>query len=127
MKIRGHHLLCILHFEGKGYSQEFVENMRLIKERLENNEKFLLFIGEDDICIKCPYFKERCLRESKVGEIEEKDKNIIGLLGLEKNKEYSWDYINKIIFVKMNAKIFKDLCEDCSWYYLCSKRNLFLS
>ena len=28
LKIRHHHLLCILGFKGLGYSDEFVENMK---------------------------------------------------------------------------------------------------
>jgi hypothetical protein len=32
IKIRGHHLLCLLHFEGKGYSEEFIENMKIVKK-----------------------------------------------------------------------------------------------
>ncbi|MEN2984293.1 MAG: DUF1284 domain-containing protein [Dictyoglomaceae bacterium] len=125
MKIRGHHLLCILHFEGKGYSQEFVKNMELIKERLEKGERFLLVISGDDICYKCPYYKGRCLRESNIGEIERKDKNIISFLELKRNRRYSYNDISKIIFEKMNKIIFEDLCKDCSWYYLCSGKNLF--
>lgn len=126
MKIRGHHLLCLLHFEGKGYSEKFLQNMGRIKEKLEGGYKFFLVIGKDDICNKCPYSKgKRCLRESKIGEIEEKDKRIIGFLGLKEGKDYFYSDINRIIFEKIKRKDFENFCKDCSWFHLCSSRNLF--
>jgi hypothetical protein len=57
MKIRGHHLLCLLHFEGKGYSRDFIENMYKIKEALEKGKVFFVLNSCDDICRKCPYME----------------------------------------------------------------------
>lgn len=41
MRIRGDHLLCLLHFEGREYSRDFIENMCKIKEDLEKGKSFL--------------------------------------------------------------------------------------
>ena len=48
--LRGHHLLCLLTFIGKGYSPEFVENMEEIADRLTHGAPVRLVSGPDQIC-----------------------------------------------------------------------------
>lgn len=50
IRLRGHHLLCMLTYIGKGYSPAFVENYDTIAERLSEGEDILLVDGPDDIC-----------------------------------------------------------------------------
>ncbi len=50
VRLRGHHLLCMLTFVGKGYSPAFVENYDRIAGRLSEGEDILLVDGPDDIC-----------------------------------------------------------------------------
>jgi hypothetical protein len=54
--LRPHHLLCIRNFIGKGYSKDFVDNMKSLINTLEENpnQKVLIKSGLDDICKKCP-------------------------------------------------------------------------
>ena len=40
--LRTHHGMCLYFFQGKGYSGEFVENMRAMKAILEENPKVRL-------------------------------------------------------------------------------------
>jgi len=126
IKIRGHHLLCLLHFEGKGYSKEFIENMKIIKEKLDEGYKFLLVVKRDSICNKCPYLKnDKCLKENYPKEIENKDKEIINHLNLIKNEKYNYFDIKKTIFKKITRSNFENFCKDCSWFLFCSEKNLF--
>ncbi|KAB2708167.1 DUF1284 domain-containing protein [Brucella intermedia] len=50
IRLRGHHLLCMLTYVGKGYSPAFVENYDAIAGRLSRGEDILLIDGPDDIC-----------------------------------------------------------------------------
>lgn len=50
VRLRGHHLLCMLTYVGKGYSPAFVENYDRIAGRLNEGEDILLVDGPDDIC-----------------------------------------------------------------------------
>lgn len=50
IRLRGHHLLCMLTYIGKGYSPAFVENYDRIAGRLSEGEDILLIDGPDDIC-----------------------------------------------------------------------------
>lgn len=50
VRLRGHHLLCMLTYIGKGYSPAFVENYDTIAGRLSDGEDIALIDGPDDIC-----------------------------------------------------------------------------
>lgn len=50
IRLRAHHLLCLLTYVGKGYSPAFTVNYDVIAERLSGGEDILLVSGPDDIC-----------------------------------------------------------------------------
>lgn len=51
-RLRGHHFVCLQFFRGKGYSDEFVENLRTVVERATENPAQLV-AGADDVCSSC--------------------------------------------------------------------------
>jgi len=50
VKLRGHHLLCMLGFVGKGYTPAFIENFDAIISRLNAGAEIAVVEGPDDIC-----------------------------------------------------------------------------
>lgn len=50
VRLRGHHLLCLLTYKGKGYSPAFVANLDQVADRLTAGEEVLLVEGPDDVC-----------------------------------------------------------------------------
>jgi uncharacterized protein len=50
VRLRAHHLLCLLAYTGKGYSADFLANLDEITARLQAGEDSLLVDGPDDIC-----------------------------------------------------------------------------
>lgn len=46
IKLRAHHLLCMRFFEGRGYSEAFVQNMAQVLKA----ERCVITDGADDIC-----------------------------------------------------------------------------
>lgn len=50
VRLRAHHLLCMLTYVGKGYSPAFVANYEVIAARLSAGEEVELVAGPDDIC-----------------------------------------------------------------------------
>lgn len=50
VRLRAHHLLCMLTYVGKGYSPAFVANYEAIAARLSAGEGIELVAGPDDIC-----------------------------------------------------------------------------
>lgn len=51
IRLRPHHLLCMLTFAGKGYTPEFVSNFEQVVKRIETGcEVIQIVAGPDDIC-----------------------------------------------------------------------------
>ncbi|MDQ0474847.1 DUF1284 domain-containing protein [Labrys wisconsinensis] len=50
VRLRGHHLLCMLTYAGRGYTPAFCDNYDRIVERLGAGEDILLVAGPDDVC-----------------------------------------------------------------------------
>ncbi|WP_181700791.1 DUF1284 domain-containing protein [Chthonobacter albigriseus] len=50
VRLRGHHLLCVLTFVGKGYSPAFVAGMVGVVNRLSAGSAIRIVDGPDDIC-----------------------------------------------------------------------------
>ncbi|MFC5585473.1 DUF1284 domain-containing protein [Nitratireductor kimnyeongensis] len=50
VRLRAHHLLCMLTYVGRGYSPAFTANLDEIVSRLNAGEDLLLIEGPDDIC-----------------------------------------------------------------------------
>lgn len=116
IRIRPHHLICMQAYIGKGYSEEFVENMNFVVKSLRENENQTIEIvdSNDDICLKCPnnINGTKCISNDKVLFIDEK---IVELLNLETGK-YSYRFLLEILEDKFNEKVFKEICSECEWY-----------
>ena len=50
IRLRPHHLLCLLTYSGKGYSAAFTANYDVIAGRISQGEDVLIVEGPDDIC-----------------------------------------------------------------------------
>lgn len=50
VRLRPHHLLCMLTFVGEGYSPAFVANYRRLAGRISAGEPIEIISGPDDIC-----------------------------------------------------------------------------
>lgn len=50
VRLRAHHLLCVLTYVGKGYSPAFTANFDAIAARLAQGEAVRVVEGPDDIC-----------------------------------------------------------------------------
>lgn len=50
IRLRPHHLLCMLTYVGKGYSPAFVANYDRIARRIAAGEPIVVVAGPDDIC-----------------------------------------------------------------------------
>jgi hypothetical protein len=50
VRLRGHHLLCVLSFVGRGDSAAFVAGMTRVVDRLGRGEPVEIVDGPDDIC-----------------------------------------------------------------------------
>lgn len=100
MNIRYHHLMCIPRYQGNGYSDDFCRNLKKIKSVIKD-DNYTLVEGCDDICSFCP-------------------NNIDGKCA-DENKVSRYDSLVKEKLEQGEIPLPKDICSDCSWFYICEK------
>ena len=120
MRLRPHHLLCLLNFVGEGYDDAFCANMTEQKRRFAEEGLFKLALGADDICAACP--NERgwfCAFQDKVWRY---DKAVCRILVLDPGIRYDAAELEK----RVREEIFAagrlaEICGDCEWFSLCER------
>ena len=120
--LQPHHLLCFRYFKGKGYSLEFIENMKNIIFTLNNEPgiKIKLVNVCDEICKSCPLNNNGiCSDFEKVNKI---NINIIKMTHLNFDDIISYRdakmILNRYLSENESDKI-KKLCADCEWLEFC--------
>ncbi|MCE5194881.1 MAG: DUF1284 domain-containing protein [Nitrospiraceae bacterium] len=124
-KLRGHHLICLHFFSGKGYDQEFIENLkRTISASLESGLEITL--GADNICEKCPNLKdEKCSYTSNADRIILKmDEFALKLLGENAGAKLEWDSVKEKI-PSIFKSWMKKYCKKCSWASVCEEDDFY--
>ncbi|WP_373600439.1 DUF1284 domain-containing protein [Paraclostridium bifermentans] len=116
MKLRPHHLMCTQGYSGKGYNEEFIQNMDKVTYELRTNKDCVieLVFSTDDICKACPSMigVNLCETNEKVKNIDEK---VIKYFNLEE-KEYNYNDIVNYIKSNITPNMMDDICGKCNWY-----------
>jgi hypothetical protein len=122
IRLRPHHLLCILTYVGEGYSKAFTTNFTLLVDELNKGDVEIEVIeGPDDICqprltdpmdTSCHCFDP---------DIAQQDKDALEDLKLK----FGDRFILSKDRIQGNRQLFKDgairkACNTCPWYDLCS-------
>jgi len=120
LELRPHHGLCSAFFRGKGYSEEFTENMKAVLDRLNGgNVLVTLTAGADVICEVCPHNKDgECETSEKVRRY---DAAVLKMCGLSAGETISWqDFKARVQENIVAAGRLSEVCGDCAWFGLCS-------
>ena len=125
--LRPHHGLCIQHYTGRGYDENFTRNMDHIVDILKCNpsQEIVLYTGVDVLCKCCPHNQNGvCNSEEKVVGYDSK---CLSISGFYNGQHLTWDslkktFINEII-KKSNLRY---VCGDCAWFSLCEEMSQFL-
>jgi hypothetical protein len=117
LKLRPHHLLCLLAFRGTAYDRRFVHAMNLARLRFLAGETAQVLGGrEDELCSQCPNLDTRT-REcgSKEGvSASELDQRVKLALGLSEGDELGVDALRAGI-EKLGEGGWARLCDGCTW------------
>ncbi len=124
IKLRGHHLICLHFFQGKGYNPEFIENLRRIRKRVEAGEEIEVSSEADDVCKRCPYLKAgKCLYDKEADiEIKEMDRTAMKLLSAKNLERVTWMNIKKKI-PEIFSQWSRKYCTDCDWREVCEAKG----
>ena len=115
LQLRPHHLLCLIAFRGRGYSDEFVERMTQLQQRYLAGEPVQLLTGADDGCAACPHTDEDegCLAPMGL-EPTRLDRRILTGLGLTEGQSVTVKDVARSLQGWPEARV-AQLCEGCIW------------
>lgn len=124
VRLRPHHLLCLLTYVGKGYTPAFVANMDRIVERIGAGEAIALVASPDDICQGLVGSgDDHCDNTS----VERRDaaaaEEVANLLGrsLKVGTQFRFDDdMRARLSQAFAAGIIRSACDRCPWSDLCT-------
>jgi hypothetical protein len=124
VRLRSHHLLCLLTFVGKGYSAAFIANYDAIAKRLGRGEDVLIVSGPDDICQ--PMLGEaesHCSGESAAGrdELAARDVGKLFARPIQAGARFSLDAATVgRLRTAFSTGVTREACQGCEWAGLCT-------
>lgn len=124
VRLRGHHLLCLLTYKGLGYSPDFVACMTTTAGRLLSGATVELVEGADDICAPlCLAEEHPHCHEATVPERDRRALSLIAnLLGrsLRTGDRFTFDEkLRTRLRAAYRDGAFKVACDLCEWQPLC--------
>lgn len=118
LTLRPHHALCLLFFEGKGYSQAFVENMWAVVG--DPNQVVQITSGCDTLCQACPHNQYGvCDDEAKVTAFDQRVLAHIGSLKDAEEPIALTDLCQKVHDAILQRGLLAEVCGECEWAALC--------
>lgn len=122
VRLRGHHLLCMLTYKGEGYSPAFIANFDSIIARVAQGEAVELVKGADDICtcLLAEKADAHCLNES----VSLRDELALAQIENEAfslGKKFTLD-AKKLSSLRaaFAQKRIRAACDGCEWHALCT-------
>jgi hypothetical protein len=121
--LRAHHLLCLLGFQGIGYTADFIKNFHKVKRMVEQNPDLEIEVVDtcDVVCIQCPNAQGlECFKGSTLNDktIREMDRRVMDRLGIRPGDRFKARELFGLIKEKIRPDDFKDICGGCEWLAL---------
>ncbi|WP_308660914.1 DUF1284 domain-containing protein [Alicyclobacillus sp. SP_1] len=112
--LRGHHLLCLLGYEGMGYSKEYADNMTFLHQSLRKHPEQDISIveGPDDLCAHFPPNVPHHCTDTNVAQ---RDRAILEKLDLRVGTTLPWSDILRRISSHIHSTQLPAICSTCPW------------
>lgn len=129
LQLRAHHLLCILKYQGKGYSSEFVHNMDRIWHEIRHRTHETVEPRQvaDSICSACPHLADPETPTSCTfhESISHRDRRLLSLLGWEEGTILPLAETLELLRAR-HAELLDAVCRGCDWLEICQKDEFTL-
>jgi uncharacterized protein len=119
-RLRGHHLMCLNFFDGEGYSQPFVDNLRGAVAAADQ-DGIVLIEGADAVCAACDHLAGGVCKDEE--EIDRLDRLARSLLGVAPGAALTWDEIGARLPDILDAW-YVGACEECEFVSVCTGAGL---
>ncbi|MGB0660396.1 MAG: DUF1284 domain-containing protein [Mangrovicoccus sp.] len=121
LALRPHHLLCVLGFQGKGYSDAFTANMAQIvlgqlRAAQSDDVQLVITTQADAICGPCP--KRVGVGCKSQSQIDALDQRHMQALEIAPGQELSWGAAKARIKARLRPADLRRLCQGCQWLEL---------
>ena len=122
--IRPHHGLCSQFFVGNGYSDEFVENMTNVLDKLNSQNLKVRFVEHcDDICSCCPKNTGGMCENEE--DVMQHDSECTEEYGYKIGDEILWNDLREKVVSKIKAENkLPSVCRGCSWRSICKNIDI---
>lgn len=127
LRIRAHHLLCLQGFQGFGYSEKFIAQMRRVHRllRMKPDTDIQVLIGSDILCEHCPHhYRGRCTTDDPENQPIAtdtpdqailKDRRVLTWLELENESVQLWGQLLYKVGRLVDSTAMNALCRNCKW------------
>ncbi|MGE5482822.1 MAG: DUF1284 domain-containing protein [Bacteroidota bacterium] len=128
ISLRGHHLICLQTFAGRGYDRDFVTNMEEIVRslRARPDQEVRLLAGCDSVCSCCPSKSGGLCRsggELAEARVSRKDRLVLGMIGVSPGAVLPFALVDaRIRHVLRQDPELKQVCGGCEWWDICRAR-----
>ena len=128
LRLRPHHLLCLQTFTGRGYSEEFVRHMTLVKRQLTRDPRTAIELvsGVDDLCAHCPNNVDGQCTSDNPALFDSKVSRKLYSSGLISPDAVSKDHPGKQPVLtgipdalEISSSVLEECCPGCEWIELC--------
>ena len=128
LHLRPHHLLCLQTFTGRGYSEEFVRHMTLVKRQLTRDPRTAIELvsGVDDLCAHCPNNVDGQCTSDNPALFDSKVSRKLYSTGIISPDAASKDHPGKRPVLtgipdalEISSSVLEECCPGCEWKELC--------
>lgn len=127
VRLRPHHLLCMLTYAGRGYSAAFTANFDAIVARLQS-EDILIVTGPDDICAQLLSGPEADDAHCRAARVETRDRAAArAVASLLQRPVFTGARLligkndRERLRAAFKAGTSRSACAGCNWATLCSE------
>ncbi len=118
--LRAHHLLCLLGFQGIGYTADFIRNFHKVTRIVEQNPDLEVEVVDtcDVVCLQCPNAQGLNCYKGGLSEnknVKEMDRRVMEKLGIRPGDRFKASELFDLIKEKIRPEDFKDICGGCEW------------
>ena len=116
-KLRPHHGLCTLFFEGKGYSEPFVRHMETVLREASTGARFCLTTEADEICAHCPNRRGNQCNSPKALDY---DRQVLRRIGLSEGDTVTLPDLQHLVEKRiLRPGQLEAVCGGCHWAPIC--------
>ena len=118
--LRAHHLLCLLGFQGIGYTADFIKNFHKVKRLVEQHPDLEIEVVDacDVVCIQCPNAQgPDCFKGGTRYDktVKDMDRRVMEKLGIRPGDRFKARELFALVKEKIRPDDLKDICGGCEW------------